>query len=91
MKNNQDLVKTNRLDESAIVRLQREADQLRSFEIGNETVFTHYLKTFADMYLAFGNSGWPPGIFAQSLTSSTLDPLTMQKKRHILGFLYNDE
>jgi uncharacterized protein YjbI with pentapeptide repeats len=80
----------NRHHDMLIAQLQRETDEEQIRTLGNETVFSNYIKNMADVILSsstkMGNQHY---IVTRALTITVLRRLDLEKKRLVILFLYD--
>jgi len=89
-KNEMDLTGENRQNDFLIAQLQRESDEEQTQALGNETVFSNYIKNMADVILSsstrMGNQHY---IVTRALTITVLRQLDLEKKKLVILFLYD--
>ena len=89
-KNESELTEKNRKNDYLIGQLQRQSDEEQTRLLGNETVFSNYVKNMADVIL-FGPTKLENQHFivTRALTSTVLRQLDLEKKRLVIQFLYD--
>ena len=84
------LTEKNRENDYLIGQLQRQSDEEQTRLLGNETVFSNYVKNMADVIL-YGPNKLENQYFivTRALTSTVLRQLDLEKKRLVIQFLYD--